>query len=109
MTQRTFLEQLDAVNNEAEVRERLASGNYNSNRASLAQEWLRRKEESRVTAASVKRDAREEETLSISKRATAISEAALSIAKEANRIASEDLEAARSSAASARKQARWAM
>lgn len=68
----------------------------------FAQEWLRLKQEERDLASSAKRDAREEETLSIAKRA-------LAIAEEANRIATEDLAAAKSSAASAREQARWAM
>ena len=68
----------------------------------FAQEWLRLKQEERDLASSAKRDAREEETLSIAK-------SALAIAEEANRIASEDLAAAKSSAASAGEQARWAM
>lgn len=97
-----FLARLDAANNELEVRERLAGGQYNSRHAALAQEWLRRKEEARLAEASARAEAREAESLSIANRA-------LAAATEANRIASEDLAAARDSAASAREQARWAM
>lgn len=57
-------------------------------RAVLVELWLKSKEDERALAASAKRDAREEETLSI--------------AKEANRIASE-------AEFAARKQARYAM
>ncbi|MDP3744441.1 MAG: hypothetical protein Q8Q76_08900 [Methylotenera sp.] len=101
MAQLPLMQQLEAHDNEAEVRERLASRQYHSEQVPIIQEWLRRKEEARSAASSTKRDAREEETLSIAKEA-------LSIAKEANRIASEDLAAAQSSATSAFEQARWA-
>ncbi|UCV07087.1 hypothetical protein [Dechloromonas denitrificans] len=87
---------------ELEVREALVSGRYNSRRAPLAQEWLRRKEDARVAEAMARAEAREAESLSIANMA-------LAAATEANRIASEDLAAARESAASAREQARWAM
>lgn len=97
----SFLARLDAANNELEVRERLAGGQYNSRHAALAQEWLRRKEEERVADANTRAEEREAESLSIANRA-------LAVATEANRIASEDLAAARDSAASARLQARWA-
>lgn len=88
MAERTFLEQLDAANNEAEVRTRLAAGNYNARHASLAEEWLRSREAARAEASAAKRDAREEKTLAI--------------AKEANSIA-------RSQAIAAARSARWAM
>lgn len=100
-TPESFFAKLDA-DGELKVRESLAAGRYNSRRASLAQEWLRRIEEERATDASARAEAREAESLSIANRA-------LSAATEANRIASEDLAAARESAASAREQARWAM
>jgi hypothetical protein len=80
MNQRTFLEQLDAVDNEAEVRERLAAGNYNARHATLAQEWLRRKESSRSTETAARKEAREEEGLAISRRALANSQLATRIA-----------------------------
>lgn len=74
-----------------------------------AVEVVRRFNAAEAATSSAKRDAREEETLSIAKRASVIAEEALSIAKTANRLASEDLAAARSTAASERAQARWAM
>jgi len=81
---------------EEAVRNRMAENVYcTKDERPIIQEWLRRKDEVRSLAASSKRDAREEETLSI--------------AKEANRIASDALIVARSSSKSARKQARWAM
>lgn len=101
MGQLPFMEQLEACNNELEVRENIAHGRYNPSHRAIAEEWLRRKESARFEVIDAKRDAREEETLSIAKNA-------LSIAKEANRIASEDLASARLSASSAVEQARWA-
>lgn len=97
-----FFAELDAESNELAVRERLVAGRYNSRRAPLAEEWLRRREEARTVEAAARAEAREAESLSIANKA-------LAAATEANRIASEDLAAARDSAASAREQARWAM
>ena len=88
MGQLPFMQQLEAHGDELEVRERIAKGQYHGEHLGIALEWLRRKEEKRSSSAASKRDAREEETLSI--------------AKEANRIASNALVAARSSS-------RWAM
>ena len=80
---------------EAEVRITLAKGLFlMGQQTNLAQEWLRGKDEERVSVSSNKRDAREEETLSIARRA-------LAIAEDANSIATRDLAAAVS-------QARWA-
>jgi len=86
---------------EAEVRVRLASGTFGTDSRPLIQEWLDGKDKAQAIFSNAKRDAREEETLSIAKDA-------LAIAKDANRIASEDLSAARLSASSAFEQARWA-
>ena len=69
MAQLQFMQQLEAYDNELEVRERIASGLYNAQHQAIAEEWLRRKEESRLAATSAKRDAREEETLSIARKA----------------------------------------
>lgn len=80
MNQRNFLEQLDAVDNEAEVRERLAAGNYNARHAALAQEWLRRKEASRNAEAAARKETREEAGLAISRKALANSQLATRIA-----------------------------
>ena len=88
MSDRTFLEQLEATNNEDEVRLRIARGNYNIRHAGEAQEWLRTREAARATVSAAKRDSLEEETLAI--------------AKEANSIAREQ-------AAAAANSARWAM
>ena len=67
--------------------------------------WLRSKQVSAEALASVRRDVREEETLSIARkaaeasdRANAISERAVAIAESANAIASEQLSAARRNA-----------
>ena len=67
--QRTFWEQLDAANDEAEVRRRIAEGLYSEPHLGIAQEWVRRQEASRSEAASSRKEAREEESLSISRRA----------------------------------------
>lgn len=91
----SFFAKLDAEDTELSVREALAAGRYNSRRAALAEEWLRRREDAQQTEATARAEAREDESLSISK-------SALAAATEANRIASE----ARDSAAA---QARWAM
>lgn len=92
MTQpKDFLARLDAHNSESDVRERLARGAYNSQKASLANEWLRRREEARALEAAARAEAREDEAVSIareanriSEHANLISERALSKAKMAN-------------------------
>jgi hypothetical protein len=91
----SFFAKLDAEDNELGVREALAASRYNSRRAALAEEWLRRKEDARQAEATSRAEALEDESLSIAR-------SALSAATDANRIASE----ARDSAAA---QARWAM
>ncbi len=80
MAQLPFLQQLEAYDNELEVRERIAHGQYNAQHQAIAQEWLRRKEESRSAASLAKRDAREEETMYIARKA-------LSNSNRANMIA----------------------
>ena len=66
-----------------------------------ARAWLAEQQSMRDEAAASKRDSREEETLSISKRSAAIAEEALSIAKDSAASASR-------AAAAAETQARWA-
>ncbi len=83
MSERSFLEQLDAANDEAEVRERLAAGKYNSMAAGLAREWLRRKEEARAAEATSRAEAREEESLAISRKALENSRLATRLAASA--------------------------
>ena len=81
MNQRTFLEELDSANNEAEVRERLARRLYGPQHAALAQEWLRRRESSRAAEASARAEAREEEALAIARSAESTAKEALRIAR----------------------------
>jgi hypothetical protein len=99
------------ASNEDVLRYEIESGAHNASplRLAAAKVSLAKKSDARALAASDKRDAREEETLSISKASAAMAAEALSVAKEANRIASDDLTIARSSAESARSNARWAM
>ena len=87
---------LEAMGEEA-VRKNVAlglAGTKGSEHNDAVLAWLKSKDDARV-------DDRASRSLSIS-------EEALSIAKEANRIAKEDLASARSSAAAAWEQARWA-
>lgn len=89
-----FFAKLDAENDEAAVRTRIAAKQYNQMHAGLAQEWLRRKEATRSAESAAKHDARSEEMLSIAKtQASAASAAAL---------------AAQAQASAAFEQARWA-
>ena len=74
------MQQLEAHGNELEVRERIAKGQYNGEHLGIAQEWLRRKEEARSAAAAARAEAREEENLSISRKALSNSERATRIA-----------------------------
>jgi len=80
MSQRPFLEQLDLVHDEAEVRERLAKGLYSSQHKALAEEWLRREEVARAESAAERKEARDEESLSIARRALANSQKSTRIA-----------------------------
>lgn len=95
MTPEEFFARLDKANNEPEVRQRIAAGDYSAHHKSLALEWLRRREELRSAQAEAERNSREE-------RSVEISEQALAIAKEANSIA-------RSQAVAAWRAARYAM
>lgn len=58
MAKHLLLKQLDAADNEEKVREDIALGHYNPNDAALAQEWLRRKEEARSSAAASRAEER---------------------------------------------------
>ena len=95
-----FTKQLVSLG-EAEVRAKLLQRIWNYPRKEWATAWLGLEEKNRALAAESRAETREEESITIAKRA-------LSLATEANRIASEDLFAARSSAAGAFDQARWA-
>jgi hypothetical protein len=76
---------------ETEVRIRFAHGAWSERNKRYVEVWLKSKDRGREEASSAKRDAREEETLSIAKEAN-------SIASRALLIAEADLAAARSSA-----------
>lgn len=94
---KTDIDALEAKGIEA-VQLEMAKGLHGSPGSPVRAEvdaWIEAKRTAVDNRSSSKRDAREEETLSI--------------AKEANRIASEALATARSSSASAKEQARWAM
>ena len=80
MNQLPFLEQLESHNNEPEVRERIAKGEYSGTSLSIAQEWLRRKDAVRSTAAAARAEAREVESLTISRKALSNSRLATRIA-----------------------------
>jgi CHASE3 domain sensor protein len=97
----SFIETLESLG-ESNVSSKLSQGVWSSQRKKWASDWLQSK-------ASFRRDAREEETLSIAREANELARAANTSASEANRIASDALIESRSSAESARKQARWAM
>jgi hypothetical protein len=81
-----FIKTLESLGEE-QVSSLLSAGKWTDPKKRWASDWLNRK-------VSLKRDAREEETLSI--------------AKDANRIASEALTVARDEAAAAANSARWA-
>lgn len=82
-----FFAELDAKGEEA-VRVDLAKGVYASgNSSQLVHEWLSSKERARESASSAKRDAREEETLSIAREANSIAREALHNSRCANHIA----------------------
>ena len=80
MTDSAFWKQLDAQNDEAGLRVKIAAGHYNTDDAAVAQEWLRRKGAARTSAAADRSEAREEESLSISRKALSNSQLATRIA-----------------------------
>lgn len=89
-----FFANLDAENDELGVRARLAEGRYNTRRSELAEEWLKRREETRRSEVDARVEAREEETLAVAREANEIARsasfaatAAAAAASEANKIA----------------------
>jgi len=98
-----------ATEGEEAVRIAVTKKLYTGQRASLAEEWLRRQDHAKAEAAVGRRDSREQETLEIARSANAMAKEALLIANEANRIATEDAASARLSAEAAQKQARWSV
>lgn len=79
---KSFFEQLEA-DGESAVRTKLAASGYNSLAAGLVQEWLRRIEEARSSAVAGRKEAREDESLSISRKALRNSDRATWIATSA--------------------------
>jgi type IV secretory pathway component VirB8 len=69
VSQLSFMQKLEAHGNVRNVRERLASGKYHSEQVDIVKEWLRRKEEERSAETADRAEAREEENLSISRKA----------------------------------------
>lgn len=86
---------------EADVQAKLLQRVWNTPRKEWAEAWLELEERNKALVAATRAETREEESITLAKRA-------LLLATEANRIASEDLAAARSSASGAFDQARWA-
>ena|SRR5712691_5054357 len=91
MIQRDLLAQLDAANDESEVRHRLATGQYHSSQVPVVQEWLRARETGRAEALASRKEEREEESLSISRRALRNSILATIIATIAIVVAARDI------------------
>lgn len=89
MIQSPSLESLEQENNENAVRMRLAHNQYSPPDIPIVEEWLRRKEVMRDELAFSKRDARDEETLSVAKDANSIALAASYSATAAAAAASE--------------------
>ncbi|MBK7685165.1 MAG: hypothetical protein IPJ25_03315 [Rhodocyclaceae bacterium] len=80
MADTAFWKQLDAQNDESAVRVAIASGHYGPDTVGIAQEWLQRKEDARFNAAATRAEAREVESLSISRKALSTSRLATRIA-----------------------------
>ena len=95
------MQQLDAHDNELDVRERMAKGLYNGEHLGIAQEWLRRREDARSAASASASAAREERMVAIHTEANLIAERALD-------TANAQAAAASASASAAREQALWA-
>lgn len=75
-----FREQLEKHNKPEEVRRKLAEGLYNQQHAKIAQEYLDSKDRESAASASARAEAREDESLSISREALRNSERANKIA-----------------------------
>ncbi len=78
--QRTFWEQLDAANDEADVRRRITEGLYFGPHLGIAKEWIRKRDAARSEAAEERKEKREKESLSISRKALRFSILATTIA-----------------------------
>ena len=76
MNDLTFRQQLEKANAPDEVRQRLAAGNYGQQKSKIAQEYLDSLEREESANSSTRREAREKESLSISRKALRVSERA---------------------------------
>lgn len=83
MSQLPFRQQLQKHNNPQEVRERLAAGQYSQPQSGIAQEYLDSLERDERAESSTRAEAREEEILSISRKALSISAEANDISRNA--------------------------
>jgi hypothetical protein len=103
MDRNPFLADLDRQNDEAAVREKLASHHgYQESYKPLVREWLRERDEIRASASTAERDAREIETLAIAKEANELARTANAAATAAAASASEANTIARSARADSR-------
>jgi len=82
-----FRQQLENHNQPEEVRQRLAAGLYNSPNDKIAQEYLDSLERDERAKSSTRAEAREEEILSIARKALEVSERATRNSERATRIA----------------------
>jgi hypothetical protein len=87
MAQGSFWEQLEAANDEQDVRRRLAADLYHSMHSGTAKEWLRFREATRSGDAAARAEAREVETLAIARSADSVATEALRIARSQKKIA----------------------
>lgn len=80
MSEKTFLEQLDEADDESAVRKNLAMELYGTKHAAIAKEWISPRESARDAEVTACKEAREEESLSISRKALDNSRSATRIA-----------------------------
>ena len=84
MSQLPFRENLENFNDPEEVRRRLAAGKYNREHTKIAQEFLDSLDRQELAKSSARSESREEESLSISRKALRIAERAFVNSKWAN-------------------------
>jgi len=87
MSQLSFRQQLEQHNKPEEVRQRLAAGQYSQPHADIAQEYLDSLTRDEEAKSSARAEAREEESLSISRKALSISAEANDISRSAKKWA----------------------
>jgi hypothetical protein len=75
----TFREQLERHNDPDEVRQRIAAGNYNPQKAKVAKEWLDSLDRAEEQSIVSRTEARDEEALSLARSADETAKEALRI------------------------------